>query len=169
MIFHQCNTDICQKIFRFIFFLTWSASSCFTPPRRRRSGPCCHKCFQPMPVKCTSRPHPTPPPHPHPAPPSSVCIKAELDQTVLYDDLINEDRRKCGRAILQSSWCCHWGHCLFCSSPAFPTNSIVVFCHLFSDLQKQKRERFLLNLFSARLGSFVPDCVFQICTCIVWI
>lgn len=64
MMFHQCNTDICQKIFRFIFFLTWSASSCFTPPPPcRRSGPCCQKCFQPMPVKCTSPPHPTPP-HP---------------------------------------------------------------------------------------------------------
>lgn len=56
-----------------------------------------------------------PPPPPPPPPPPSVCIKAELDQTVLYDDLINEDRRKCGHAILQNSWCCHGKRCLFCS------------------------------------------------------
>lgn len=74
-----------------------------------------------------SKIHPPPPPASPPlhTPPSAVCIKAELDQTLLYDDLINEDRRQCSHAILQSSWCCCWKQ--LCSSQADSSNRLLSF------------------------------------------
>lgn len=60
-------------------------------------------------------------------------------------------------------------HSLLCSSQADPPQSIVVFRHFISDLQKRNRGRFLLHLVGARLDTFVHNYLNLLVCCMYFV